>query len=182
MGETGETPRYDKRIHALVSGRQHEEWKSLTQGDDAQYESMSQLVRVSVQREIADENPATGSDSGLTEELQQTIHGIADTVEGIDSRLSSVEKRLSRIEVESDADSYELQGQILDVLPKDNNNDLDNVEEWAANPLDVAAQLEAEPETVLGELELLWEETGAVERELGPEYMEGHGMYYYRRA
>lgn len=182
MGETDETPRYDKRIHALVSGRQHEEWKSLTQGDDAPYESMSQLVRISVQREIADDNPATGNDRGFSEELQETIHGMADTLEGVDSRLSSVEKRLSRIEVESDSDSYEIQGQILNALPKDRERDLDNVEEWAATVLDVAAQIEAEPEVVLGELELLWEETGAVERELGPEYMDGHGMYYYRRA
>jgi hypothetical protein len=182
MGETDGTPRYDKRIHALVSERQHEEWKSLTRGDDAPYESMSQLVRLSVQREIADENPATGSEGGLSEELQSTILAMADTLEGIDSRLSSVEERMSKLEVESDADSYELQGQILNALPKDNERDMESVEEWASTVLDVAAQVEAEPEVVLGELELLWEETGAVERETGPEYMDGYGMYYYRRA
>jgi hypothetical protein len=182
MGETDETPRYDKRIHALVSERQHEEWKSLTQGDDASYESMSQLVRLSVQREIADENPAKGSEGGISGELQDTILDMADTLEGMDSRLSSVEKRMSKLEVESDADSYELQGQILNALPKDNERDMDNVEEWAATALDVAAQLEAEPEVVRDELELLWEETGGVEREYGPEYMDGYGWLYYRRA
>lgn len=180
MGD--ETPRYDKRIHALVSERQHKEWKSLTRGDDAPYESMSQLVRLSVQREIADENPAKGGDGGISGELQDTILDMADTLEGIDSRLSSVEKRMSKLEVESDEDTYELQGQILNALPSDSGKDPENFEDWAATVADVAAQVNEDIDVVNGVLDELAEETGAVVREFGSEYLDGYGVYYYRRA
>lgn len=180
MGD--DTPRYDKRIHALVSERQHEEWKLLTQGDDAPYESMSQLVRLSVQREIADENPGKGGDGSISGELEDTILDMADTLEGVDSRLSSVEKRLSKLEVESDEGTYELQGQVLNALPTDSGENPENFEEWAASVVDVAAQVNEDIEVVNDVLDELAEETGAVVREFGSEYLDGYGVYYYRRA
>lgn len=181
MGEADGTPRYDKRIHALVSGRQHEEWKSLTQGDDAPYESMSQLVRLSVQREVADENPSARVEGGFSQELENTIHTMADNIESLDSRLSSIEERLSKVESESDTDGYELQGEILNALPKNEGNDIDNVEEWAVTPVEIAAKINAEVDAVFTQLEELWVDTSIVKREFPADQETDYGSYFYRR-
>lgn len=179
MGD--DTPRYDKRIHALVSERQHEDWKELTKGDDAPYESISQLVRVAVQREIADENPAK-SGGEIPDELQETVMEMADTLESVDSRLSSVERRLSRVEVESDEGALDLQGKVLNALPTDEGKDTDNADEWAATVPEVASHVKAELETVETVLDELAEETGSVKRYFGEPHHDGRTEYYWRRA
>jgi hypothetical protein len=179
MGD--DTPRYDKRIHALVSERQHNEWKELTEGDDAPYESISQLVRVAVQREIADENPAE-SGSEIPAGFQDTVNEMADTLESVDSRLSSVERRLSRVEVESDEDALDLQGKVLNALPTDESKDTENADEWAATVPEVSSHVKAELETVEAILDELAEETGAVQRHFGEPHHDGRTEYYYRRA
>ncbi|MDZ5810267.1 hypothetical protein U4E84_02710 [Halorubrum sp. AD140] len=181
MGQSDETPRYDKRIHALVSERQHKEWKALTEGDTAPYESMSQLVRVAVQREVADENPAKES-GGIPAELQDTVLQMADTLEGIDSRLSSVEKRMSKLEVESGEGAYDLQGDVLQSLPTDEGKDLDDGEQWAAKVGDIAAEVGVEEETADSVLEELADEMGSVQRYFGEPYGDGRSTYFYRRA
>ena len=181
MGEANETPRYDKRIHALVSTRQHEEWKSLTQGDGAPYESISQLVRLSVQREIADENPSAGMEGVLPQEVQNTIHTMADNVEAIDSRLSSIEERLSKVEQDSGTENYELQGKILNSLPKTEEENPDDIEEWAVTAVDVAAKVNAEVDTVFTQLEDLWLETSIVKRTTPANAETEYETYFYRR-
>jgi hypothetical protein len=178
MGDS--TPRYDKRVHALVSERQHEQWKKQTKGDDAPYESISQLVRVAVQRELADENPARSG--GISDEVQETVLNMADTLDSIDSRLSDVERRLSRVEVESDKDAVDLQGKILNALPTDESKDTENADEWAATVPEVSSHIKAELDTVETALDELAEETGAVVRHFGEPHHDGRTEYYYRRA
>lgn len=176
MGD--DTPRYDKRIHALVSERQHNEWKSLTEGDDAPYESISQLVRVSVQREIADENPAKEGGE-MPAELQEAVMSMSDTLDSIDSRLSSVERRLSRVEVESDEDALDLQGRILNALPTDEGKDDTRLPKWAMNVSEVTSIVGSDEEMVEQVLDQLAEETGTVQRRYGGEPAQ---KWYYRRA
>lgn len=138
MGKGDESPRYDQRIHALVSKRQKEEWKEYVQGDTALYQSISQLVRTAVQRELADENPA-GSDTGeIPFELQDTVMSMADTLDNIESRLSSVERRMSQLEVESNDDVLEIRGQILEALPTDEGRNRD-LPKWAMTAPEVAS-------------------------------------------
>lgn len=181
MGDS--TPRYDKRVHALVSERQHEQWKEQTNGDDSPYESISQLVRVAVQRELADENPAMkGGSGGMSDEVQETILNMADTLDNIDSRLSDVERRLSRVEVESGGEALDLQGTVLNALPTDENKDTNRADEWAATVPEVASQVKAEMEAVETVLDQLHEETGAVRRHFGEPHHDGRTEYYYRRA
>lgn len=173
-----DSPRYNKRIHALVSERQHENWKELTKGDDASYESMSQLVRVAVQREVADENPAKGGGE-MPADFQETLMGMADTLKSVDSRLSSVERRLSRVEVNSDEDSLDLQGQILTALPTDEDKDDTELSKWAMSLPEVTSVVGADKENVEKVLAQLTEETGTVQRRYGGEPAQ---KWYYRRA
>lgn len=175
MGD--DTPRYDKRIHALVSERQHNEWKGLTEGDDAPYESISHLVRVAVQREIADENPAK-SGGELPTDFQETVMDMADTIESVDSRLSSVERRLSRVEVESDEDALDLQERILNALPTDRGKDDTELSKWAMSLPEVTSVVGSDKETVENVLDQLAEETGTVQRRYGGESAQ---KWYYRR-
>jgi len=176
MGD--DTPRYDKRIHALVSERQHKNWKELTKGDNAPYESMSQLVRVAVQREIADKNPVK-SGGELPAEFQETVMDMADTIESVDSRLSSVERRLSRVEVGSDEDALELQGRILNALPTDEDKDVMELTERAMNIPEITSVVGSDKETVENVVDQLAEETGTVQRRYGGEPAQ---KWYWRRA
>jgi len=180
MGD--DTPRYDKRVHALFSERQKRELKEATEGDNPQYESVSALVRTAVQRELADSNPALGGgNDGVSAEVEETILEMADTLESVESRLSDMNRRLSQIEAESGR-AFDLQGAILSALPTDENKDIDSADEWAATVPEVASKVEAEMETVETELDRLHEETGAVRRHFGEPHHDGRVEYYYRRA
>jgi uncharacterized protein (DUF342 family) len=181
MGE--QTPRYDKRVHALVSDAQKKEWKEATEGDNSDYESVSSLIRTAVQRELADSNPALeGENAGTSAEVEETVLEMADRLESIDGQLSDVSRRLSQVEAESGARAFDLQGAILSALPTDENKDIDSADEWAATVPEVASQVEAEMETVEQELDRLHEETGAVQRHFGEPHHDGRVEYYYRRA
>jgi len=180
MGD--ESPRYGKRVHALVSDAQKKEWQKAAEGDNPQYESVSALVRTAVQRELADSNPALGGgNDGVSAEVEETILEMADTLESVESRLSDMNRRLSQIEAESGR-AFDLQGAILSALPTDENKDIDSADEWAATVPEVASQVEAEMETVETELDRLHEETGAVRRHFGEPHHDGRVEYYYRRA
>lgn len=189
MGENDETPRYDQRIHALVSKRQKREWKELTEGDTAQYVSLSQLVRTAVQREIANENPIRGGNGEIPAELQKAILSMADTIDNIDSRLSSVQRRLSKLEVESDEDALDVQQRILQVLPTPPEGEetpigervtveQSQIQKWAVRAPEVASQVNADEETVERALEQLNEMTGLVQCRIGGEPAR---KWYYRR-
>ena len=187
MGD--ETPRYDQRIHALVSEEQKQEWKEATEDDTAEYTSLSHLVRTAVQREIADENPIRGGNGEIPTELQESILSMADTIDSIDSRLSSVQRRLNKLEVESGEEALDVQQRILQVLPTPPEGqetpigerataEQSDIQKWAASVPEVASQVNADTETVEKVLEQLSEETGIVQCRIGGEPAR---KWYFRR-
>jgi Arc/MetJ-type ribon-helix-helix transcriptional regulator len=178
MGE--QSPRYDQRVHALVSDAQKKEWKEATEGDDSDYESVSSLIRTAVQRELADSNPALeGENAGTSAEVEETVLEMADRLESIESQLSSVERRLSRVEVESDEDALDLQGRILNALPTSEDKDIGLTDKWAMTVPEATSLVGSDEDTVASVLDQLAEEMGVVERRYGGEPAQ---KYYYRRA
>jgi hypothetical protein len=117
-----------RQINVVVSDEQKTRWDQYA--DDIG-ESLSHIIRSSVEREIATDGERTGEiPDDVTErlaEIQQQNERLANLVEGNERRLVTIESAVQ----EPGADIQDVANQILDVLPESRGPPTDDeIEAW----------------------------------------------------
>ncbi|MFC7071529.1 hypothetical protein ACFQJ7_16600 [Halovenus rubra] len=155
-----------------------EEWEDAAEGPE--YDSLSHLIRLSVQREITDTGTAprtAKADTGTVEdsEVLDSLTRLERTVEDIQDEMKAV-SRESRSE-----ELYNLEQVLLEVLPshKTNLEDLENPigsDIESATPEEIAARIDANEQDVSDALNRLSDNTAQV-KELGTAFDDQNSYY-----
>ena len=141
-----------------------QEWEDAADG--AEYDSLSHLIRLSVQKEITDtETAQTDAPAGVEadSEVLESLNRLEKTVEEIHDEMGAVsrEKQAGKL--------YDLEQVLLEVLPTYDPNlqDLQNPTESdieTVTPEEVAARIDADEQDVSDALNRLADNTGQVHR------------------
>jgi len=161
-----------------------EEWEKAAKRP--QYDSLSHLIRLAVQREIAEKETAPeATDTGTADKDSEVLQSITK----VERIVTDVKDEVEAIGRESRAEElFELEQVLLEVLPamsKDTEEDLftgpDTGEAESAlsnsTPRDIAARVGADTSDVADALERLDENTGQVQ---SVENRESGETYYWR--
>jgi hypothetical protein len=104
------------RINFVVKPDQKQRWKRYTQEEGDEFQSLSQLVRRSVEKEINQSDSVIDTDSnGHTSKIPEIVEGLQDltkAVEDLDTRLRSIEQA-----VRDDPEMRELANRVFELLP-----------------------------------------------------------------
>jgi len=158
-----------------------EEWEDAAEGPE--YDSLSHLIRLAVQREIADtQTPRTDAqtDAETTEDGE-----VLQSLTRIERAVTDVQDEMEALGRESRAEElYDLEQVLLEVLPTaskklDPTSELepDKLEAEATTPRNVAGRIGADTSDVSDALERLDENTGHVR---SAEHRESGESYYWR--
>lgn len=157
-----------------------QEWEEAAEGPE--YDSLSHLIRLAVQREIADTETAhtdaqTDVEIGTDSEVLQSLNRIERAVTDVQNEMEAL-GRESRAE-----ELYDLEQVLLEVLPTaskelDPTEELepDKLEAGATTPHNVAGRIGADTSDVADALERLDENTGQVQ---SAEHRETGETYYW---
>lgn len=102
-----------KTLAVRLSKEKKKKWKDYV--EESNQPTLSQLVRISVEREIARENPLEESNSDSQDSSQEVIHKL----DQISNKLQSMDRRLSAIESDryGDEDLTQLATEVYRILP-----------------------------------------------------------------
>ena len=156
------------------------EWEEAAEAPE--YNSLSHLIRLAVQREITD---TEGGETGIsTDKNSQRDAEILELLNQIESTVTDVQAGVQALETESESENlYALEQVLLEVLPKASQDDPDTVppgifEKEGERVQSLADRIGADKPPVADALDRLTSETGLVDRKLGPSNDE----YYYWRV
>jgi antitoxin component of RelBE/YafQ-DinJ toxin-antitoxin module len=157
----GETTTVAFRIDESVK----EEWEEAADGPE--YDSLSHLIRLAVQKEISGEGARTDAQGGGEAEADAEV---LQTLNRLERAVSDVQDEVETMGRESEAgELYDLEQVLLEVLP---SGDVDLTADDPANLLDtepvapqeVAARIGADEQDVSDALNRLADNTGQVRR------------------
>jgi len=140
-----------RNVTVRVEQWRYEQWDEHVgrePGDD--YESMSQLVRRAVDREVSDDNTGSVADESTTVEADMSpiTDDVLPALERIESRLDGLDDRLSAVEREHTAESRsgpDLERIVLELLPSE--SDMDGLSD-AKTVTDLAKMTGASPNDI----------------------------------
>lgn len=104
-----------ERVNLVISGAQKEQWVNHVQ--ESEHPSMSQLIRTSVEKEIAGSN---NQQSGSDEEMKEAVYDLVDGMRGIQNRLDDMDNRIQGVEQvlsEPPEEMQELMSRVFEALP-----------------------------------------------------------------
>lgn len=165
----------DTTVAVKISEDQKAKWESYIE-ENPEVESMSHLLRLAVNKELAD--------SQATQQIQVETETEASTelLEGlqrIEDRLNGVEGRLGAIERESEAEgpSYDLQKVVFELLPSSAEAPNDaQPHEWAVTTDDLAKKVGTNTEDIQNTLDRLIDTVSQVQAVHGKP-----GTFYYKQ-
>lgn len=176
------------RANFMLSKEQKDKWDTHVEDAD-EFSSLSQLIRQSVERELAGGHDSGGG-GGVDDEAREMLHDLVDghrkimaRMDGLDDRLQAVESAMS----EPPEEMKDLMGDVFDVLPAEDElapageGVLNDDEPTVMNPPvdtgrieDVADHLDEQTYRVRRAIEQLQEDSSLVE--------QTEDDRYYRRA
>lgn len=151
----------DERVNLTVSPEQKERWETAVE-ESPEYSSLADLIRQSVEYELADstgaatapQGPPQPAETAQTEAHAEALEQVTDTLARMESTLSELDDRLTSVEQEVTAPARtDLKNKVFDALPEDEN----------VSAKQVADDIGADRERVSSVLTQLEEQTGAVE-------------------
>jgi hypothetical protein len=111
-------PEKNQRINFVVSSDQKQRWQEVADESD-EYSGLSDLIRLSVSRELAGGHEST---SGTDDELKEAVYDLVDSNRRIEAGIGNVDDRLDGIESslsEPPEDVQDLMTDVFDVLPEE---------------------------------------------------------------
>jgi antitoxin component of RelBE/YafQ-DinJ toxin-antitoxin module len=141
-----------------------QEWQEAA--DRAEYDSLSHLIRLAVQKEITDtETERRHAQTGveLESEILESLNRLENSVEEVQEEVGAVGREQQAGEM------YELEQVLLEILPVANvdwstDNPRDGLEIDPARPSDIAERIGADSQRVSDALNRLADNTGQVKR------------------
>ncbi|PSQ56467.1 hypothetical protein BRD22_05420 [Halobacteriales archaeon SW_8_68_21] len=141
-----------------------QEWEDAADGPE--YDSLSHLIRLSVQREITDtETAETGAQADVEAggEMLKSLNRLEKSVEEIQDEMGAVGRENQAEEM------YELEQVLLEILPSGDidltaDNPTDYLKTEPAKPSNVAGRIGADEQRVSDALNRLADNTGQVKR------------------
>ncbi|WP_273837632.1 hypothetical protein [Halococcus sp. PRR34] len=187
--DDGDSTDSKARANFMLSQAQKDKWDTHVE-EDNEFSSLSQLIRQSVERELAGSHDTAGA--GVDDEAREMLHELVDghrkilsRIDGVDDRLQAVESAMS----EPPEDVKELMGTVFDVLPEEHDvgpaseGVLEGDEVSIMNPPvttgrveHIADHLGEQTYKVRRAIEQLQEDSSLVESTT----MDGHERYYRR--
>jgi Arc/MetJ-type ribon-helix-helix transcriptional regulator len=158
----GETTTVAFRIDESIK----KEWEEAVESPE--YNSLSHLIRLSVQKEISD----TGSGGKGTEGSVEADGEIIDSLNKLEREVDSIQNEVSALSREDEAETlYDLEQVLLEILPEvnaiENIGSLHELDIDPAYPSELAGRIGAEEEEVTNALNRLAENTSQVRRQEG---------------
>lgn len=170
----------DERVTALVPAGTKEEWKQYTPPHSNRYESLSNLVRTAVHREVKGFHDTEADERGIDDETIEEFEARFDDFEEI---LGTFGNSLENLEVDVVSESpthpnLDLEKLIYELLPE---NPADNE---GITSGELSQRYGFEPDAVIGALDRLVARTSTVVRTEHPPRHDGEQLYvtYYRRG
>ena len=158
----------DTRINLVVNAEKKERWEAVVE-DSTEYDTLSRLIRKSVEGEIADtnsnsptnsgENRQNGANDGKLDEISETLANIQRQIVELEDRVVTVEKEVT---AESTAN---LKNEVYAALPLESNQN----EPDGKTAEQIAEQIGADRDEVSSVLLSLQTDTGTVDEGLNPE-------------
>lgn len=156
-----------------------QEWEDAA--ENPEYDSLSHLIRLAVQKEITETETAetdTQADVEANSEILGSLNRLEKSIDEIQDEMEAVGRENHAEEM------YELEQVLLEVLPTASKEidpitevEPDRLEAGATTPRDVAGRIGADTSDVADTLERLAENTGQVESVTNP---ESGDTYYWR--
>lgn len=168
------------QVNLLVEEERKKKWDSYA---DEQNRSLSNLIRLAVEKEIYDsetESPSHSSEQ-LTE-LQSTVEAVGSKVDGLNARLNDLEQRMDR----DSSEVRELASEVFSILPTEEevvaathepvieSDETDESLTETGRPTHLAAYLGVEEMDVSEALQTLHEDTAQVDSRT----IDGHVRYF----
>jgi Arc/MetJ-type ribon-helix-helix transcriptional regulator len=158
----GETTTVAFRIDESIK----KEWEEAVESPE--YNSLSHLIRLSVQKEISD----TNSGAKNTESGEEANGEIIDSLNKLEREIDSIQNEVSALSREDEAETlYDLEQVLLEILPEvdptEHIGSLHEVDIDPAYPSELAGRIGSEEEEVTNALNRLAENTSQVTRQEG---------------
>ncbi|OYR37942.1 hypothetical protein DJ82_13430 [Halorubrum sp. Ib24] len=154
------------------------EWEDAAEGPE--YDSLSHLIRLSVQREITETESAQHTAQADTATVEDS--DVLDSLTRLERTVEDIQDEMKAVSRESRSEElYNLEQVLLEVLPshKTNLKDLENPissDIESATPEEIAARIDADEQDVSDALNRLSDNTAQV-KELGTAFDEQNSYY-----
>jgi hypothetical protein len=86
-----------EQINIRVGSDKKERWKEIVE-ESPEYDSLTHLISLSVEKELSGENGGTHGDASLDAEASDTLQQVAGSTDRIEGTLSEVQDRLRTVE------------------------------------------------------------------------------------
>ena len=104
----------NEQVNIVVTEAQKEKWKDYLDQNGAEFQSLSHLIRLSVEKEVSDDEQNTQQQAPSQDNSE-----VLDAISRVDERLQDFETRLTSIETEvrNDPDVRDLANRLFEHLP-----------------------------------------------------------------